>query len=204
MANFYAIYTPVLPTGGGGGGTPGGSDTQVQFNDAGSFGGDAGFTYDKITDIATLGGLILSGLTASELIATDVTNNLQSLSVATYPSLTEFSYGKGVTSSIQTQLNGKEPTISVLSVAKGGTNSGSALSNNRVMKSSGGAIIEAAAITASRALVSDSNGIPVAATTTTTELNYVSGATSNIQTQINALSGGGADDSIHYLFMGAG
>lgn len=38
------------------GGTPGGSDTQVQFNDSGSFGGDAGFTYNKTTDSATLVG----------------------------------------------------------------------------------------------------------------------------------------------------
>src|SRR5712691_8561623 len=29
-------------------GAPGGSDTQVQFNDAGAFGGDAGFTWDKV------------------------------------------------------------------------------------------------------------------------------------------------------------
>ena len=42
--------------GGGGGGTPGGSNTQVQFNDAGSFGGDAGFTYDKATASLTLAG----------------------------------------------------------------------------------------------------------------------------------------------------
>lgn len=34
----------------GGGGTPGGSDTQVQFNDSGSFGGDAGMTYNKTTN----------------------------------------------------------------------------------------------------------------------------------------------------------
>lgn len=37
--------------GGGGGGAPGGSDTYVQFNDGGTtFGGDAGFTYNKTTD----------------------------------------------------------------------------------------------------------------------------------------------------------
>lgn len=36
--------------------SPGGSTTQVQFNDAGAFGGDAGFTYDKTTDSATLAG----------------------------------------------------------------------------------------------------------------------------------------------------
>lgn len=73
-----------------------------------------------------------------------------------------------------------------LAVGSGGTNSTTALNNNRVMKSSGGAIVEAAAITASRALASDANGIPVAATTTTTELNFVSGVTSSIQTQLNA------------------
>jgi hypothetical protein len=32
---------------------PGGSDTQVQFNDSGSFGGDAGLTYNKTTDTLT-------------------------------------------------------------------------------------------------------------------------------------------------------
>lgn len=74
----------------------------------------------------------------------------------------------------------------ILPVANGGTNSSSALSNNRVMISSGSAVVEATAITASRALVSDSNGIPVAATTTTTELNYVNGVTSAIQTQLDA------------------
>lgn len=73
----------------------------------------------------------------------------------------------------------------VVAIANGGTNSSTALNNNRVMQSSGGAIIEAAAITASRALVSDTNGIPVASSTTTTELGYVSGVTSAIQTQLN-------------------
>jgi len=38
------------------GGTPGGSITYVQFNDTGStFGGDAGFTYNKTTDVVTAG-----------------------------------------------------------------------------------------------------------------------------------------------------
>jgi len=37
----------------GGGGTPGGSDTQVQFNDGGSFGGDSGLVYNKTTDTLT-------------------------------------------------------------------------------------------------------------------------------------------------------
>ena len=33
-----------------GGGTPGGSNTQVQFNDGGAFGGDTTFTFNKTTD----------------------------------------------------------------------------------------------------------------------------------------------------------
>jgi len=40
----------------GGGGTPGGSDTQVQFNDGGAFGGDSGLTYDDTAGALTVGG----------------------------------------------------------------------------------------------------------------------------------------------------
>ena len=43
---------------------------------------------------------------------------LSSLDLATYPSLTEISYVKGVTSAIQTQLNAKEPTITAGTTAQ--------------------------------------------------------------------------------------
>jgi len=49
----------------GGGGTPGGANTQVQFNDSGIFGGDAGFVYNKTTDTATLGTLNLTNALAA-------------------------------------------------------------------------------------------------------------------------------------------
>ena len=39
---------------GGGGGTPGGSDTQVQFNDGGAFAGESTFTYDKTNNTLTV------------------------------------------------------------------------------------------------------------------------------------------------------
>lgn len=78
-----------------------------------------------------------------------------------------------------------EPIFSVLSIAKGGTNSSTTLSNNRVMQSSGGAIVEAAAITPARVLISDANGIPIHSTITSATLAYLD-ATSSIQTQINA------------------
>ncbi len=41
---------------GGGGGTPGGVDTQIQFNDATAFGGDADFTWNKTNNTFALGG----------------------------------------------------------------------------------------------------------------------------------------------------
>ena len=49
----------------GGGGTPGGADTQVQFNDGGAFGGDSGFTFDKTNNTLGLGG---GTITASDPI----------------------------------------------------------------------------------------------------------------------------------------
>ena len=39
-------------------GNPGGSDTFVQFNDGGTFGGDAGLTYNKTTDVLSVTGAV--------------------------------------------------------------------------------------------------------------------------------------------------
>lgn len=47
--------------GGGGNGTPGGANTQVQFNDAGSFGGTAGFTFNKTSNTLSVSGIISGG-----------------------------------------------------------------------------------------------------------------------------------------------
>jgi len=46
---------------GGGSGTPGGSDTQLQFNDNGEFGGVTGLTYNKVTEDLTATGNINLG-----------------------------------------------------------------------------------------------------------------------------------------------
>lgn len=55
------VFNPLLPagldqTGAGGGGTAGGSDTQIQFNDGGAFGGDSGLVFNKTTNKLTAGG----------------------------------------------------------------------------------------------------------------------------------------------------
>tara|TARA_B100000683_G_scaffold277288_1_gene334976 strand:- start:14661 stop:17315 length:2655 start_codon:yes stop_codon:yes gene_type:complete len=53
--------TITINAAGGSGGTPGGSNTQVQFNDSSSFGGDAGLVYNKTTD--TLTGININATT---------------------------------------------------------------------------------------------------------------------------------------------
>lgn len=86
---------------------------------------------------------------------------------------------------ISSQINMTTQVSATLPIANGGTNSGVALNNNRIMQSSGGAIVEATAISASQALVSDLNGIPVASPTSADELSYVDGVTSPIQAQLD-------------------
>lgn len=53
---------------GGAGGTPGGSDTQIQFNDATAFGGDADFIWNKTTNTLGLNG------TDAEITMNAITN----------------------------------------------------------------------------------------------------------------------------------
>ena len=46
---------------------PGGSNTQVQFNDSDSFGGDAGLVYNKSTDVLTAGKLASTDTSATSI-----------------------------------------------------------------------------------------------------------------------------------------
>jgi hypothetical protein len=61
---------------------------------------------------AYLQSLNLTGGTADRILATDTNKNVTYLNTSTYPTLTELSYVKGATSSIQTQLDTKAPLSS--------------------------------------------------------------------------------------------
>lgn len=74
MSNSAIPPVTVPPT------PPGGIDTQVQFNDAGAFGGDAGLTYNKSTDSLSAGtilgnGTIPSGGTSGQVLAKTTSTN---------------------------------------------------------------------------------------------------------------------------------
>lgn len=111
-----------------------------------------------INAVAAIAFSKMAALTASRALVTDG-SGLVTVSAVTS---TELGYLSGVTSALQTQLNAKQATIT------GGATS-----------------ITSANLTASRALVSDGSGKVGVATTTATEIGYVNGVTSAIQTQLD-------------------
>lgn len=109
----------------------------------------------------------VSGLTASQILSTDASKNLTSLDVATYPSLTELTYVKGVTSAIQTQINAKGAgTVTAVSIATANGFSGS---------STGGAT-PSLTIVAGAIVPTTVNGLTITANGTNT-LNISAGKT---------------------------
>lgn len=76
-------------------------------------------------------------------------------------------------------------TTGILAVARGGTNLASYTANTLLYASGTTTLASLAAITANRALISSATGLPTASAVTNTELGYVSGVTSAIQTQLN-------------------
>jgi hypothetical protein len=163
----------------------------------------ANITLSKLAPVSASRALVSDG--AGIITASSVTN-------------TELGYVSGVTSAIQTQLDGKQTkTLSQNYVLIGNASieaeavDTSALGDVEATVASGlqikaDSIVNAdinsaaaidlsklAALTASRALQSSASGEIETSTVTNTELGYVSGVTSAIQTQLNAklaLAGG--------------
>ena len=78
--------------GGGGNGTPGGSNTQVQYNNAGNFGGDAGFTYDSINNILSVSGNICFNFVSLNKSTKGVEANLPCKSIVRVVGIYSFLY----------------------------------------------------------------------------------------------------------------
>jgi hypothetical protein len=70
-------------TGGGGNGTPGGSNTQIQFNDGNAFGGNTGFTFNKTTGIFASPFLAGNGNGLSNIQGANVSGAVSSATSAT-------------------------------------------------------------------------------------------------------------------------
>lgn len=86
----------------------------------------AGLNVGDYKHLTSAESTALSGLTASEIAITNASGDLASAAVATYPSLTELTYLKGVTSAVQTQINGKQASGSYRTLADTTANTGTA------------------------------------------------------------------------------
>jgi uncharacterized membrane protein YdcZ (DUF606 family) len=111
---------------------------------------------DTITGAAST--ITSSNLTASRAVVSDGSGKVASSATTA----AELGHVSGVTSAIQTQLNGKQATIT-----------------------GGATTITGSNLTASRALISDGSGKVAVSAVTSTQLGFVSGVTSAIQTQLN-------------------
>lgn len=124
----------------------------------------------QASDIPSLNLTKISDVTASASEvnildgATVTTSELNVLDGIT-ASTEELNYVDGVTSDIQTQLNGKQATIT-----------------------GGATTITSSDLTTSRALVSDGNGKVAVSDVTSTELGYLDGVTSNVQDQFGNIT----------------
>lgn len=120
------------------------------------YGGDTGYA-NKI--ISLIQGFRDNSWTNEKVTYVDTYKGLQTCDTTK----TEVEYVHGVTSNIQTQLNGKQASIT-----------GAATT------------ITSSNLTTSRALISNSSGKVAVSSVTSTELGYLSGVTSNIQTQLDS------------------
>ena len=66
-------------SGGGGNGTPGGSNTQIQYNDNGVFGGIAGFTFNEVSGNVSIPGNLSVVGNVSGTLTTAAQNNITSI-----------------------------------------------------------------------------------------------------------------------------
>ena len=119
--NGYVIQTDgsgnlswTAQTGNAGNGTPGGSNTQVQFNDAGAFGGNTGFTFNKTTGIFTSPFLAGNGNGLSNIQGANV-SGLGNIATANFDGNTSnVLHGDGTWSADQTTY-GNSNVVTLLS-----------------------------------------------------------------------------------------
>ena len=128
--------------------------------------GPAG-SIDNVTGAAT--SILTVNLDASKALVSDGSGKVAASDITA----TELGYLDGVTSGIQGQLNEKQAAVTGAASTITGSN-----------------------LTANRALISDGSGKVAVSVVTSTELGYLDGVTSGIQSQLNALN----SNALHFAY----
>lgn len=129
----------------------------------------------SIVDVADATKKILFDAGGTTATTTTITAAQTANRVVTLPDATDTLIGKATADTLTNKTFD----------ADGAGNSISNIENADIKAAAAIALNKLAAATASRALVSDASGFVTAATTTSTEIGYVNGVTSAIQTQLN-------------------
>lgn len=136
-------WTSAAPSGGGG--TPGGSNTQVQFNDSGAFGGDADFTWNKTTNLLTINGSAVA-------VQDDAANNAAIFPITVRHTTTgTAAVGMGVGISYETENSGGSNSIQgrdVFALSATGPDS----SSRTFQLNAGGSVVNAMTLYSSKGL----------------------------------------------------
>ena len=141
--------------------------------------------------------VITSDLTESRAVVSSATGKIAVSAVTS----TELGYLDGVTSAIQTQLNGKQATLESGTNIKT-VNSTSLLGSGDVevqpVITGAASTITSSNLTANRALISNNSGKIAVSSITSTKLGYLTDVTSNIQAQLNSKAGAVVGSIIAY------
>lgn len=178
------------------------TNPQVRWGDGTAALPDAGFTNETTTGLFRPGSGIFGftvlgtevmrltptgetlnkGLSLTLSGATSGTVSLKAADATTSYSVKLPSVQGGAGSVLSNDGSGNLSWVLVLPIANGGTNSSTALNNNRMMISSGGKIVETAAVASSKILKTDANGLPIASTASVAAVEALSGTNTGDQT----------------------
>jgi uncharacterized cupin superfamily protein len=159
VGGYSLVATSTL--GLGSGGTPGGADTEVQFNNAGTFGGDSGFTFDASADRLTVVNASTTNFSSS--YASSTSAFFGNLSVGALTGVL-----KGTAGAVSSGLvNLTTEVTGTLVVGSGGTGATS-FTNNRLLTGNGtGALVDEANLTFDGSLLSVTGNASTTQLTTT-------------------------------------
>jgi hypothetical protein len=146
----------------------------------------------KIAPLAAIALSKLATVTANKALVSDASGFVSPSSASS----TEIGHLAGVSSGIQSQLNGKQATGNYVTDLTGdvtasgpgsavSTIANNAVTNAKISATAAIALSKLATVSASKALISDASGYLTTNATTSTEIGYLSGVTSPIQTQLS-------------------